>query len=95
VSVTFIDDNLSTKGDIGYMLITILSAVAQAERARILERTNEGREAAMENGIQFGRKPHKGSDKALTMIRAGAAAKEVIESTGISRATYFRLKKAA
>ena len=95
VSVTFIDDNLSTAGDMGYMLITILSAVAQAERARILERTNEGREAAMEKGIQFGRKPHKGSDKALKMIRKGMAAKEIMEVTGISRATYFRLKKAA
>jgi DNA invertase Pin-like site-specific DNA recombinase len=95
VSATFIDDNLSTKGDIGYMLITILSAVAQAERARILERTNEGREAAMEKGIQFGRKPHKGSDKALKLIKEGMAAKEIMEVTGISRATYFRLKKAA
>lgn len=95
VSVTFLDDNLSTKGDIGYMLITILSAVAQAERARILERTNEGRQAAMEKGIQFGRKPHSGSNTALKMIRKGASAKEVIESTGISRATYFRLKKAS
>jgi DNA invertase Pin-like site-specific DNA recombinase len=77
------------------MLITILSAVAQAERARILERTNEGRQAAMEKGIQFGRKPHEGTDKALKMIKEGIAAKEVIASTGISRATYFRLKKAA
>ncbi len=94
-SVTFIDDNLTTAGDMGYMLITILSAVAQAERARILERTNEGREAAMQQGIQFGRKPHKGSGKALKMIRKGVAAKEVMETTGISRATYFRLKKAA
>lgn len=95
VVVTFIDDNLSTKGDIGYMLITILSAVAQAERARILERTNEGRQAAMAMGVKFGRKPHKWSEKALRMIREGAAAKEVMEATGVSRATYFRLKKAA
>ncbi len=95
VAVTFIDDNLSTKGDIGYMLITILSAVAQAERARILERTNEGRQAAMAKGVKFGRKPHSGSGKALKMIRNGAEAKDVMEATGISRATYFRLKKAA
>ena len=95
VAVTFIDDNLSTKGDIGYMLITILSAVAQAERARMLGRTNEGRQAAMEKGIQPGRKPHSGSDKALSTIRKGVAPKEVIEATGISRATYFRLRKAA
>ena len=94
VSVTFIDDNLSTAGDIGYMLITILSAVAQAERARILERTNEGRQAAMESGVKFGAKPHKGTKKALALIMQGATAKEVMENTGVSRATYFRLKKA-
>jgi DNA invertase Pin-like site-specific DNA recombinase len=95
VSVTFLDDNLSTKGNTGYMLITILSAVAQAERGRILGRTNEGRQAAMDRGVKFGRKPHKASDKALKMIREGISAKEVMSSTGISRATYFRLKKAA
>ena len=95
VSVIFVDDNLSTAGDMGYMLITILSAVAQAERARILERTNEGRQVALEAGVKFGAKPHKGTAKALRLIRKGLAAKEVMESTGISRATYFRLKKAA
>jgi DNA invertase Pin-like site-specific DNA recombinase len=93
VSVTFIDDNLSTVGDMGYMLITILSAVAQAERARILERTNEGRQVAMDKGILFGRKPHKGSDKALKMIEKGNAARDVMEATGVSRATYYRLKR--
>ena len=94
VDVTFIDDNLTTAGSMGYMLITILSAVAQAERARILERTNEGRQAAMDRGIKFGRKPHKGAGKALKMIKQGRPANEVMESTGISRATYFRIKKA-
>jgi DNA invertase Pin-like site-specific DNA recombinase len=93
VSVTFIDDNLSTAGDMGYMLITILSAVAQAERARILERTNEGRQAAMDNGIRFGRKPHQGAEKAIAMIRKGVRSSEVIAAAGVSRATYFRLKK--
>jgi len=95
VSVTFLDDNLSTAGDMGMMVITILSAVAQAERARILERTNEGRQAAMEQGIKFGRKPHKKAETALELIRKGIPAKEVMSSTGVSRATYFRLKKVA
>jgi predicted DNA-binding transcriptional regulator AlpA len=49
----------------------------------------------MEKGIQFGRKPHIGAEKALKLIKKGLAAKEVMETTGISRATYFRLKKAA
>lgn len=95
VSAAFIDDNLSVAGDIGYMLITILSAVAQAERARLLEHTNEGRQAAMENGVKFGAKPHKRTQKALKMIKAGLAAKEIMDATGVSRATYFRLKKVA
>jgi tetratricopeptide (TPR) repeat protein len=70
-------------------------AVAQAERARILERTNEGRQAAMDKGVKFGRKPHKGAEKAVKMIKRGDSAKEVMGATGVSRATYFRLKKTA
>ncbi|OTC74298.1 hypothetical protein AW085_27660, partial [Escherichia coli] len=40
----------------GQMVVTILSAVAQAERRRILERTNEGRQEAKLKGIKFGRR---------------------------------------
>ncbi|EHH7049950.1 recombinase family protein [Escherichia coli] len=39
VAVRFIDDGISTDGDMGQMVVTILSAVAQAERRRILEGT--------------------------------------------------------
>lgn len=42
VAVRFIDDGSSTDGEMGQMVVTILSAVALAERRRILERTNEG-----------------------------------------------------
>jgi DNA invertase Pin-like site-specific DNA recombinase len=90
--VTFLDDNLTTKGDVGYMLITILSAVAQAERGRILERTNEGRKAAMDKGIQFGRKQKPETRQAIKMIETGASAKDVVVATGIGRASYYRLK---
>ena len=44
VKVRFLDDGISTEGSMGKMVITILSAVAQAERERIMERTNEGRQ---------------------------------------------------
>ena len=40
----------------GKMVVTILSAVAQAERQRIFERTNEGRMEAKVKGMKFGRK---------------------------------------
>lgn len=75
------------------MVIQILAAVAEAERERILERTNEGREAAMAAGIRFGRKPHKGTSTAALLIRQGKPFSAVAAKTDISRATYYRLKK--
>ncbi|WP_415911925.1 recombinase family protein [Neptuniibacter sp. QD37_11] len=92
-SVHFLDDGIRTDGSMGKMVVTILSAVAQAERERILERTNEGRAEALAAGVKFGRKPHKGTDKAIEMINRDKPIKDVLERTGISRATYYRLKR--
>ncbi len=94
IAIRFLDNSLSTEGTMGKMVVQILAAVAEAERERILERTNEGRVAAKESGVKFGRKPHKCSDQVKGMIREGTPMKEVMERTGVSRATYFRLKKA-
>jgi DNA invertase Pin-like site-specific DNA recombinase len=93
IAIKFLENGLCTEGTIGKMIIQILSAVAEAERERILERTNDGRKAAMAAGIKFGRKPHKGSDLAKKLISQNVSVKEVIAQSGISRATYFRLKK--
>ncbi|MFO5603434.1 recombinase family protein, partial [Klebsiella pneumoniae] len=56
VAVRFTDDGTSTYGDMAQMVCTILWAVAQADRRRILERTNEGRQEAKLKGIKFGRR---------------------------------------
>ncbi|MFL5666728.1 MAG: recombinase family protein [Ktedonobacteraceae bacterium] len=50
VYVRFLDDHITTEGTMGKMVVTILSAVATAERQRILERTNEGRVEAKASG---------------------------------------------
>ena len=55
VAVRFLDDGITTEGTMGRMVVTILSAVAQAERERIMERTNEGRLEAKANGVRMGR----------------------------------------
>ncbi len=93
IAIRFLENGLSTEGTMGKMVIQILAAVAEAERERILERTNDGRAAAMASGVRFGRKPHSATSSAQTMIREGHTFKTVMEKTGISRATYFRLKK--
>ena len=61
----------------GKMVVTILAAVAQAERARILERTNEGREEAKASGVKFGRKPTVDRVKLLALKDSGMGAEHV------------------
>ena len=94
VAVRFLDDGISTEGTMGKMVITILSAVAEAERARILERTNEGRIEAKFKGIKFGRK--RKIDRSMLLhkfeyenLKGIALAKEL----GISRAAVYKILK--
>ncbi|MBN8523200.1 MAG: recombinase family protein [Rickettsiales bacterium] len=94
VAVRFLDDGISTEGTMGKMVITILSAVAEAERARIMERTNEGRIEAKFKGIKFGRKRKIDRNKLLYKfehenIKGTALAKEL----GISRAAVYKILK--
>jgi len=93
VHVRFLDDGISTRGTMGKMVITILSAVAEAERNRILERTNEGREAALAAGIKFGRKRSVDRVKLLSMRQGGAGATEISKEMGIGRATVYKILK--
>ncbi|CRY69536.1 recombinase family protein [Yersinia pekkanenii] len=74
-------------------MITFNAAVAEAERERILERTNDGRVAALAAGVKFGRKIHSRTPAALMLILQGEGVSSVTDKTGISRATYFRLKR--
>jgi DNA invertase Pin-like site-specific DNA recombinase len=76
----------------GKMVIQILAAVAEAERERILERTNDGRIVAMASGVKFGRKPHSKAALVRQLINQKLSEKIILEKTGVSRATYFRLK---
>ena len=93
VIVRFLDDHLSNDGPMGEMVITILAAVAQAERARIMERTTEGRTAAILAGVKFGPPEHKGRATAAAMIKAGANFKDTAEATGVSKSTFHRIKR--
>jgi DNA invertase Pin-like site-specific DNA recombinase len=93
VSIRFLDDGISTDGTMGTMVVTILTAVAQAERSRILERTNEGRVEAKRKGITFGRKRIIDRDKVLSMYASGIGATELSRRIGIGRSTVYKLLK--
>lgn len=91
VAVRFIDDGISTDGEMGKMVVTILSAVAQAERQRILERTNEGRQEAMAKGVVFGRKRKVNRDTILDMWKQGIGASHISKAMNIARSTVYKV----
>ncbi|MBV1883810.1 MAG: recombinase family protein [Pseudomonadales bacterium] len=93
VAIRFLDDGISTEGSMGKMVVTILSAVAQAERERILERTNEGRIEAKAKGVKFGRKPTIDRGKLLDLHERGIGATEIAKQMGIGRSTVYKLLK--
>ncbi len=90
VGIKFLSDGIDTRGPMGLMVITILSAVAQAERSRILERTNEGRIEAMAKGIKFGRKPFVNDDKVRELSNEGMTASEIATKLRIGRSTVYK-----
>ncbi|WP_457548395.1 recombinase family protein [Aliivibrio fischeri] len=77
VAIKFLDDGISTEGEMGKMIVTILSAVAQAERQRILERTNEGRIEARLKGVKFGRKRSIDRKQVHNLYKADIGATEI------------------
>jgi len=94
VALRFLDDGISTEGVMGKMVVTILTAVvAQAERHRILERTNEGRLEAKAKGIKFGRKRTVDRDKIISLYRSGMSATEITKKEKIGRSTVYKLLK--
>jgi DNA invertase Pin-like site-specific DNA recombinase len=91
VSIRFLDDGISTEGTMGKMVVTILAAVAQAERCRILERTNEGRIEARSKNIKFGRKRTIDRDKIRSLHSSGLGATLIAKQAGIGRSTVYKL----
>lgn len=93
VAIRFLDDGISTEGTMGKMVVTILSAVAQAERQRILERTNEGRIEAKAKGVKFGRKPTIDREKMKALREQGLGATDIARQMKIGRSTVYNILK--
>lgn len=93
VYIRFLDDHISTEGTMGKMVVTILSAVATAERQRILERTNEGRAEAKTRGVKFGRKRSINRKLVLQLRAGGAGATAIKNQMNIGRSTVYKILK--
>ncbi len=91
VAVRFLDDGVSTEGTMGKMVVTILSSVAEAERQRILERTNESRQEASLKGVKFGRKRSVDRERIIELKRSGWGGIAIAKEMKVARSTVYKI----
>lgn len=91
-------ENLDTGTATGKLLVTMIAAINEFERANMLERQREGIAIAVKKGKYKGKQPIKINEKKfnelLEDVERGYITKvEMAEKLGISRATLYRRLK--
>lgn len=83
---------IDTGTPIGRLLLHVLGAVAEFERALIAERTKRGMQHRKTQGVQFGREyvlPLAARRKVWDAMKAGEATGKIAKRFGISRGTVY------
>ena len=97
VTLISLKENIDISTPTGKLLVTVLSALSQFERDLIVERTNEGLQAARARGRNGGRpktEPKK-IEKALKMYDAQTfTTKEIAKTCGIAVKTLYNALEA-
>lgn len=100
VRVQFIKENLTFTGDdspMATLLLSVMGAFAEFERALILERQREGIAAAKVRGAYTGRKPALTAEEARQLrqrVAAGERKSALATEFGISRETVYSYLRA-
>lgn len=93
VKLISLKENFDTSTPQGRLMITVFQAFSQFERDLIVERTKEGLKSAKARGRQGGRPKvnSRENTKAINLYHTEQySVKEIVEMTGISRATLYR-----
>ena len=90
-SVTVLDPLVSTRGEMGHVVLTVLGMVAQMERRFIKERQREGIERAKADGRYVG--VTRSIDRAAVLARkaAGESVAAISSAMGCSRMQIYRV----
>jgi DNA invertase Pin-like site-specific DNA recombinase len=89
--VTVLDPHVSTRGEAGRIVMTILGMVAQMERRFIKERQREGIERAKAEGNYRGGKRRLDRAKVRAMDAAGHGPAAIANAVGCSRMQVYRI----
>ena len=84
---------MNTQSANGKLMLTVLAAIAEFERELMLERQRDGIARAKAEGKYKGRAPtaRARSSEVIALKGEGKSVPQIIEVTGISRASVFRI----
>jgi DNA invertase Pin-like site-specific DNA recombinase len=93
ITVTLLDQAISTGTREGQLMLRLMMVIAEYLRVLLLDRTAEGREAALAAGQKFGRPPAMSEamvDRAAVLYNQGLTCTEIGAALGVSRKTVRR-----
>ena len=91
--MTILDPHVSTRGELGHVVLTVLGMVAQMERRFIKERQREGIKRAKSEGVYQGGKRRLDREKIKAMAVAGIRPAAIATTLGCSRMQVYRIIK--
>jgi DNA invertase Pin-like site-specific DNA recombinase len=89
--VTVLDPHVSTRGEMGHVVLTVLGMVAQMERRFIRERQREGIERAKAGGVYQGGKRRLNREQIKALKESGAGPAAIAKAVGCSRMQVYRV----
>lgn len=89
--VTVLDPHVSTRGEMGHIVLTVLGMVAQMERRFIRERQRDGIERAKEKGVYHGGKRRLDHDNVKALRSAGHGPADIARQLNCSRMQVYRI----
>ena len=89
-SLRILEPDITTAGDMGRMVITVLGMVADMELKFIKDRQRAGIEAAKKKGVYKGRKKTVDEMAIRDLAQKGISKAQIARDLGISRMTVYR-----
>lgn len=89
-SLRVLEPEVTTAGDMGRMVITVLGMVADMELKFLRDRQRAGIEAAKGNGVYKGRQKQVDDDEIRKLASEGVTKTQIARDLGVSRMTVYR-----
>ncbi len=89
--VTVLDPHVSTRGEMGHLVMTVLGMVAQMERRFIKERQRDGIDRARADGVYRGGKQRIDRAEVLRRRAVGETPTGIAAALGCSRMQVYRI----